>query len=268
MIEYLNEHVPSSCAELVFDVDEVGISEWEDQASREGIVPISMTDQTIHHGRHRNLKPIFVICCVSVAVQSVISFMVSSQVNDKVIEQLKIEGFRMGVDMILEHRQKPYITATLFQQYATTVSIPFIERLRTNQEFIGKSPILLMDNWSIHTKPEILATLRKHNVKIITFPPHTTQIFQTLDLCPSGLFERKMQTSNPDNLKSIEHAVRKDVEFQIGYIKSLAVKAIKEATHHKKKKFADFRLFAQQYFTVEHKHTIGLPISAVCKTGK
>jgi hypothetical protein len=64
--------------------------------------------------------------------------MFSSQINDKVIEQLKIEGFRVGVDMILEHRQKPYIIAALFQQYAATVLSPFIERLRTNQEFRGK----------------------------------------------------------------------------------------------------------------------------------
>jgi hypothetical protein len=42
-------------------------------------------------------------------------FVVSSQVNDKVIETLKIEGFWMGVGMVLEHKQKTYVTATLFQ---------------------------------------------------------------------------------------------------------------------------------------------------------
>jgi hypothetical protein len=104
MIEYLNEHLPASCAELVFNVDEVGISECEDRALRKVIVPVSMTDQTIHHGRHRNRKYISVICCVSAAGESLIPFMASSQVNDKVMEQLTIEGFRMGVDMTLERR--------------------------------------------------------------------------------------------------------------------------------------------------------------------
>jgi hypothetical protein len=64
-------------------------------------------------------------------------FIVSSQVNHKVTERVKIEGFRMGVDVILEHKQKPYITATLFQQYVITVLISFIESLRTNQEISG-----------------------------------------------------------------------------------------------------------------------------------
>jgi hypothetical protein len=49
-----------------------------------------------------------------VAGESLTPFGVSSQVNDKVIETLKIEGFRMGVDMVLEHRKKAYVTATLF----------------------------------------------------------------------------------------------------------------------------------------------------------
>jgi hypothetical protein len=197
MISYRGEHLPGSLAELVFDLDEVGISEWEDRAPRKVIVPVSMTDQTTHHGVHRNLKHMLVICCVSAAGESLTPFVVSLQVKDKVIETLKIEGFRMGVDMVLEHRQKAYVTATLFQQYITNVLIPFIERLRTNPEFIGKSAILLMDNCFIHMRPEVLATLRDHNVKVITFAPHSTQIFQTLDLYLSGVFKSKIQFKLP-----------------------------------------------------------------------
>jgi hypothetical protein len=54
-----------------------------------------------------------------------------------------------------------------------------------------------MYHCSVHTKTEILATLREYDVKIIIFPPHMTQVFQTLDLGLSGLFERKMQYKLP-----------------------------------------------------------------------
>jgi hypothetical protein len=100
MIACLSEYLPGSCAELVFNFDEVGISEREDRAPRKVTVPVSMTDQTIRHGVHRNLKHMSVICCVSAARESLAPFVVSSQVNDKAIETLKIEGFRMGVDMV------------------------------------------------------------------------------------------------------------------------------------------------------------------------
>jgi hypothetical protein len=151
----------------------------------------------IHHGVHRNLKHMSVICCVLAAGGSLTPFVVSPQVNDKVNETLKIKGFRISVNMVLEHRQKAYVTATLFQQYGTSILIPFIERLRTNLEFTGKSVILLLENCLIHARPEVLATSRDHNVKVITFPPHTKQIFQTPDLCLFGLFKRKMQYKLP-----------------------------------------------------------------------
>jgi hypothetical protein len=138
-----------------------------------------------------------VICSVWAAGGSLGPFVVSSQVNDKVIETLQIEGFRTSVNIVLEHRQKGYVTATLFQQYGTNVPIPFIERLRTNLEFTGKSVILLLDNCFIHTRPEVLAISRDHSVKVITFPPHTTQIFQTPGLCLFGVFKRKMQYKLP-----------------------------------------------------------------------
>jgi hypothetical protein len=115
MIACLSEYLPGSCAELVFNLDEVCISEWEDRARRKVIVSFSMTDQTIHHGVHRNPIHMSMICCVSAAGESLTPFVVSSQVNDKVIETLKIEGCRMRVYMVLEHRQKAYVTAAVFQ---------------------------------------------------------------------------------------------------------------------------------------------------------
>jgi hypothetical protein len=124
-------------------------------------------------------------------------FVVSSQINDSVVERLKTEGFRMGVDLILERRQKPYMTAALFQQYVTTVLIQVINQAGTNDQWAGKPAILLMDNWSIHTKPEVLKMLREHDVKVITFPPHTTQVFQTLDLSLFGVLKRNMQYKLP-----------------------------------------------------------------------
>jgi hypothetical protein len=118
--------------------------------------------------------------------------MVSSQVNDSVIESLKTEGFGMEVDLILEPRQKPYLAAALFQQYVRTVLIPFINRVRTNDRLAGKPAILLMDNCSIHTRPEVLKMLREHDVKVMTFPPHTTQVSQALDLSLFGLLKKKL----------------------------------------------------------------------------
>jgi hypothetical protein len=87
-------------------------------------------------------------------------FMTFLQVNDSVIEKLNIGRSRMGFDFLREHRQKPYMRAALLQQSVTTVLIPLIGEIRTNDEFGRKTRGLLMDSCFGHARPPVLATLR------------------------------------------------------------------------------------------------------------
>jgi hypothetical protein len=48
-IRCLRDHVQGMKFELVFNLDEVGISEWEYRKDRKVIVPKTMDGQTIHH---------------------------------------------------------------------------------------------------------------------------------------------------------------------------------------------------------------------------
>jgi hypothetical protein len=196
-IEGFRDHVHHSCAELVFNLDEIGISEWEDRAVRRVIVPSAMRGQTIFHGIHRNLKHVSVVACISAAGEHMTPFFVCSQVNDAVERRLKTAGFRMGVDLILKRRSKPYMNSQLFTEYISTVLLPYIDELRQNEEFANKAAVLLMDNCSIHVRSETLQMLADHQVKVITFPPHTSHIFQSLDLSLFGNFKRKMNYRLP-----------------------------------------------------------------------
>jgi hypothetical protein len=54
-----------------------------------------------------------------------------------------------------------------------------------------------MDNCSIQTRPEVLPILREHDVKVIPFPPHTTQLFQSLGLSIFGVLKRKLHSELP-----------------------------------------------------------------------
>jgi hypothetical protein len=183
----MRQYVPDCCIDLVFNVDEVGISECETHIARKVMVPISTSDQTLHHGEHCNLKRISMECCLSASGESLILFLVSSQVNDSGIEGLKAKAFRMRVDRVVEYRQKPYMSAALFRQSVTAVLIPFINALRANDQFAGKPAIMLMDNSSLHRRPDILTIFREHEVKFFAFPPHMIEIFQTLELSLFGM---------------------------------------------------------------------------------
>jgi hypothetical protein len=110
----------------------------------------------------------------------------------RVTEKPKSEGFQMGLAVIPEHGQGWQMSVLLFQQYVTTVLIPFIGQLPTNDEFAGKPAVLLMDNCSIHTKPEVLAILREHDGKAIIFLPHMTGILQVLDLSVFRILKKNL----------------------------------------------------------------------------
>jgi transposase len=83
----------------------------------------------------------------------------------------------MRVDLILKRRNKPYMNSSPFREYTSTVLLPYIDELRSNEESTNTETVLLMTNCSIHVQREILQMLAKHQVNVVTFPPHTSHIF-------------------------------------------------------------------------------------------
>jgi hypothetical protein len=60
-IRCLGEFVQGRPAERVFNLDEVGISDWEDRQTKKVIIPLSSREQTIHHKINRGLKHMSII---------------------------------------------------------------------------------------------------------------------------------------------------------------------------------------------------------------
>jgi hypothetical protein len=50
--------------ELVFNLDEVGISDWEDRKLKKVVVPITARAHNIHHRISRNVKHILIVTCI------------------------------------------------------------------------------------------------------------------------------------------------------------------------------------------------------------
>jgi hypothetical protein len=90
--------VQGCVSKLVFNLDEVGISDWEDRKTKKVIPLAAMLGQTIHHGVSRNVKHISLICCMSAAAESLLHYMVTSQNSSIVQEHLKKQGVRFDRD--------------------------------------------------------------------------------------------------------------------------------------------------------------------------
>jgi hypothetical protein len=113
-VQDLNEHVQECTAELVINLNEIGISDWEDRKMRNVVVMATMRGQMIHHGISRTVKHISVIAYVSAACESPTPYIISSEDCALVQEQLKKHDVRFGRDLASKLNRKPYMTAEIF----------------------------------------------------------------------------------------------------------------------------------------------------------
>jgi hypothetical protein len=169
-------------AELVFNLDKVGMSDWEDRKDKKVVVPTALDGQTIHHRVSRNVRHISIIGCISAGEESLTPYVVTSQDSERVRERLKSRGVRLGVDFVLRHRSKPYVKGKLLLEYISIIFIYCLIEPRESEEFAECEALLLMDNCSPHMEEAVIALLTGARVRVVTFAPHTTQIFQVLDV--------------------------------------------------------------------------------------
>jgi hypothetical protein len=103
----MEEAVQGCIRDLVFILEEVGVSESEDRKSKHIGAPSAVSSQTIHHGANRNLKHIAVITCVAASGEYVIPYTITSQESDDLRETLRKKGIEFGRHLILKKNQKP-----------------------------------------------------------------------------------------------------------------------------------------------------------------
>jgi hypothetical protein len=61
------------------------------------------------------------------------------------------------------------------------VGCPVVTRTELNG-MVSKSAILFCDNWSAHCSEDVLKKLARHGTLVIIYPPHTSHLFQVLDV--------------------------------------------------------------------------------------
>jgi hypothetical protein len=135
------------------------------------------------------VEHISVIACVSAAGESLLPYIVTPQNSSTVQEHLKKQGIRFGRDFTLKFDQKPYVNAGIFLDDIRTVFLPYVDTLRAMAAFAQEVAVSLMDNYSAHVSDDVIRILTEAMVRIITFAPHTTQVFQVLDLTLFGIVE-------------------------------------------------------------------------------
>jgi hypothetical protein len=92
--------------------------------------------------------------------------------------------------LTLTFNQKPYFNAGLFLDAIGTIVLPYIDTFRGLAVLTQEIAVLLKDNRSAHVSDDVIHILTEAIVRVTTFAPHATQVFQVLDLTLFGVPKR------------------------------------------------------------------------------
>jgi hypothetical protein len=143
----------------VFNLDEVGISDWEDRGPKKVVVPITAALHSIHHQLSRSVKRISVVACISASGECLTPYVVTSRDSAAGRRNLQAERMHIGRHLLLKHRDKPYANAELFEDYLRSVFLPHLMITRLMGDRREKDAVLLMDNCSPHITPIVIGLL-------------------------------------------------------------------------------------------------------------
>jgi hypothetical protein len=127
------------------------------------------------------------------------------------------DGWRDGQDFLIPSNDTSYVTRPIFKESIRDV-LKYFNTARETMHLENFAGVLLCDNCSLHIDEEVMAMLARENIRLITFPPHTSHLFQPLDLGIFAAFKRekrKIHVTHPEGpqawqiaklMKALEHA--------------------------------------------------------------
>jgi hypothetical protein len=111
------------------------------------------------------------------------------------------------------------VTRPIFEEYIRNVVPKYFNTTRETVHLENFAGVLLCNHYSSHTDEEIIAMLARENIRLITFPPHTSHLFQPLVLVTFTAFKREkreIHVTHPEGsqawqiaklMKALEHAM-------------------------------------------------------------
>jgi hypothetical protein len=91
---------------------------------------------------------------------------------------------------MIRHRSPDYIRGELFYEYISNIFMPYALAVRDRLGFQKEMAVLLMDSAFPQTSERLQRLSGEDNILAITFPAHTTNLFQALDLVFFGVLNK------------------------------------------------------------------------------
>jgi hypothetical protein len=99
--------------------------------------------------------------------------------------------------MILKSHQKPYFNTGILLAYIRTILLSYLDTFRGRAVLAQEIAVLLNAHCSADVSDDVISILIEARVRVITFAPHTAQLFQPFDLTLFAVLKRRTRYELP-----------------------------------------------------------------------
>ena len=174
---------------LFVNIDETGYTDVSSSQLYSAIIPKEFEGKTCHFKINRNQKNVTTIASITLDGDMQIPGIVIPL--ESIPIELDSSGFRDGKDALVLTSDAGYVTNDIFFTYFYKVIVPYIRKTRMEKKLYESPALIHMDNCYAHVSENIHLICAEENIRLVTYPPHTSHLFQPLDLLIFGLFKRK-----------------------------------------------------------------------------
>lgn len=200
--------------ELIFNLEETGISDWEDRRSKKIVAPATLQGRDLHVAVSRKIKHETLLCTVSAAGDAYNPLLISS--DEKIGQLFEKLPIRENVDLSVLFKRPAYVNADIFQWYIFNKFMPVIQSERKDGSPEENIAIAFWDNCRCHCSDDLYRSLAEDWILVVTYPPHTSGLFQVLDRLVFGVLKmaKRDVRKDPKLELEIDHARRVFVAYE------------------------------------------------------
>jgi hypothetical protein len=155
-IDNIKQYMHGQVFELVFNLDEIGYSDWEDHCKKCVIVLMVFKGPLIHHKLTGSTRHVTTLVSVTAAGDLLPPYLVIAQ---KLNQEFHSSGLVLGKYAVIVENRSPYANQQLFADYVNRVFLPFPRKVRTNRLLSSRLAELLMANCQCHMGDEVQKVL-------------------------------------------------------------------------------------------------------------
>jgi hypothetical protein len=187
-------------AHFIFNMDEMGHSDWADRLDKTVWVSSSYDKKTVPLPVSRNGKRITLVA--TIALDGSICrplFIVPRKTIDTDLVLMGLTSEKITVS----HQQKGFMVTTIFEKWFGDIFLEEILRRRLVYEYDGPA-FLIIDGCTSHDSDLVYDLCLDNNIDIIVLPPHASNQLQMLDLSIFGITKRYISDFNKLDSLSIQ----------------------------------------------------------------